>query len=63
MVTWLKYMPPLGKLFSYLGKGWVESTWWPMAWHGLWEVTEGLHSEVEVTKCDLTECVRKEGVN
>ena len=31
----LEWLPPLRKSSASLGKGWLESTRWPVAWHGV----------------------------
>ena len=38
--TCLKCLSLLGKFSASLGKGWVGSTWWPMTWHCVPQVTD-----------------------
>ena len=38
--TCLKCLSLLGKFSASLGKGWVGSTWWPMTWRCVPQVTD-----------------------
>ena len=42
--TSLECMLPLEKSSVSLGKGWMGSIWWPLAWHDALSVAQVLHS-------------------